>query len=249
MNPPDLQAQCELGQRQLMDMQYLAAAATLAGAAARAWEAGDFDTLSRVFMPLQEARRQRRQRAGEGIVCLDLLAEGLGQEPDALRIAEEIPHGQMLVAGWGNIRPALELRRLIEERGLYAEVLLAAVYPTKSGRLVVIVPTADVTLPAPNNQSPQELAAGLPPNSLVFPAGQLPMGRQRGTAETYSHVLGLWERLHAPFLAAADAENDLIKRMERYLKTIEVDYACELAHQRLADTAKYLSRQNTSMLK
>jgi hypothetical protein len=249
MKLPHLQEQCELGQRQLMDMQYLAAAATLADAAQQAWTAGDFDTLARVYMPLQEARRQRRQRAGEGIVCLDLLAKGPDDEPDPAAVLKEIPHGQLLVAGWGNCRPASELRRLIEERALYAEVFLAAVYPTAAGRLVVILPTADAKLPSPNNQSPRDLAAALPPHSLIFPADQLPRGRQSGTVETYGFVLGIWERLHGPFLAAADAEADLNLRMEAYRRTIEVDYACELAHQRLAETAKNLARQIDPMLK
>jgi hypothetical protein len=52
----------------------------------------------------------------------------------------------------------------------------------------------------------------------------------------------LWERLHAPFLAAADAQSDPIRKMDLYRRTIQVDYACELAHQKLSDVAKNLSR-------
>ena len=39
---------------------------------AEAWRHRDWDTLARLYMPLQEARRQRRQRCGEGTVALDL---------------------------------------------------------------------------------------------------------------------------------------------------------------------------------
>ena len=52
----------------------------------------------------------------------------------------------------------------------------------------------------------------------------------------------LWERLHRPFLAEADAEPDPIAQIEKYRRTIEVDYACELAHQRLAAVARQLAR-------
>jgi hypothetical protein len=53
----------------------------------------------------------------------------------------------------------------------------------------------------------------------------------------------MWERLHAPFLASADMQVDPIQKMEGYRKTIRVDYACELAHQKLSDVAKSLSRK------
>ena len=55
--------------------------------------------------------------------------------------------------------------------------------------------------------------------------------------------MALWERLYAPYLAAADAEVDPVAKMEGYRQTIRVDYACELAHQKLSDVAKALARQ------
>jgi hypothetical protein len=232
----NLQEQCELGQRQLMDMRYLQARATLAAAAEIAWNSGDFDTVSRVYMPLQEARRQIRQRAGEGIVCLDLLATGPESEPDPLRIAQEIPHGQLLVAGWRNIRPAAALRKLQTEKSQYAETFLAAVYPVDERPMVAIVPFADA-----------DLTAGLPPHSILLLPDELPAGRQSGSVQTYAYVMDLWERLAAPFLAAADAETDPIKSMLAYRNTIQVDSACELAHQRLADAAKRISRGKTAI--
>jgi hypothetical protein len=50
--------------------------------------------------------------------------------------------------------------------------------------------------------------------------------------------MSLWERLHAPFLASADAEVDPMRKIEAYRRAIQVDYACELAHQKLADVAR-----------
>ena len=61
---PTLQQLCELGQQQLMATDYLRAEATLVQAEQLAIQTGDFDTLSRLYMPLQEARRQKRQRCG-----------------------------------------------------------------------------------------------------------------------------------------------------------------------------------------
>jgi hypothetical protein len=71
---------------------------------------------------------------------------------------------------------------------------------------------------------------------------ELPKGARQGTFETSGEVMALWERLHLPYLAAADMQVDSIQKIEHYRRTIRVDYACELAHQRLSDVAKDLGR-------
>jgi len=243
MSSEALQAACEVGQRLLMETQYLAAERALAGAEAEALASGDYDTLSRLYMPLQETRRQIRQRCGEGVVHLRLLASGPDDQPDAERIVEEIPHGQLLVAGWGSIRPAMEVRRLAAERGLYLETFLGAVYPVGAGRLVAIVPTADVSLPEDKVGSLDGLLGALPPHSLAFNETELLPGPRLGTPETYAHVMELWERLHLPYLAAADMLADPLQKIQGYRRTIEVDYACELAHQKLSAVARELGRR------
>jgi hypothetical protein len=53
----------------------------------------------------------------------------------------------------------------------------------------------------------------------------------------------MWERLHAPVLASADAEADPLRKIEAYRRVIRVDYACELAHQKLSQVAHDLARQ------
>src|SRR5919107_2990745 len=98
MPADDLQARCELGQQQLMRTEYLESEATLASAEAEAWALRDFDTLSRLYMPLQEARRQIRQRCGEGKVSLEVIASHPEEELEADNIVESFPHGQLLVA-------------------------------------------------------------------------------------------------------------------------------------------------------
>ena len=239
----DLQSQCELGQQQLMAMDYLAAEATLAAAAESAWQSADFDTLSRVYLPLQEARRQRRQRAGEGTVCLDLIATGPDDQPNAHEIIDRYPHGQLLIAGWANITAAVELRRLQAERTLFVETFLAAVYPTDNGNVTILIALPDAALPPPEIQPLGQLLAKLPPHSLLIGPADLLRGPRSATADTYAHVMDLWERLHSPFLRAADAESDPLARMAAYRQTIQVDCACELAHQKLAQTSKSLIRR------
>ncbi|HEV7298177.1 MAG TPA: hypothetical protein VGN72_02350 [Tepidisphaeraceae bacterium] len=243
-----LQSLCELGQAQLVETQYLTSIATFVQAERIAWESGDLETLSRLYFPLQEARRQARQRCGEGIVKLDLIASGPNDASiDADRIVGQCPHGQLLVAGWGSIRPAMDVRNLAMARGLYLETFLGAVYPiTGGGRAVAIVPLDDAKLPEPTERSIDALLPLLPPHSMVLPASQLPAGERRGTTQTFAETMAMWEQLHAPFLAAADASVDLLQRMQGYRKTLRVDGGCELAHQRLAITARELDRTRRS---
>jgi hypothetical protein len=238
----DVNELAEMGSEQLFRMQYLDAIETLEQAEAIAWENRNWDLLSRLYMPLQEARRQCRQRCGEGTVKLDIFATSLGDPPDPKIVATQLPHGQVLVAGWGSIEPAVKLRQIIRERKLYLETFLAAVYPVGSGRAVVIVPTANVILPEPLPRSIDQLIALLPPHSIVKADREIPSGARPGSAETYAMTMDLWERLHAPFLAAADQTADPVQRIAAYRATIGVDYACELAHQKLSAVAHELSR-------
>ncbi|MEM7808865.1 MAG: hypothetical protein AAF561_12215 [Planctomycetota bacterium] len=239
----DLQQMCEVGQRALVETDYLRAEALLVEAEAVALESGDFDTLGRLYFPLQEARRQRRQVCGEGTVRLDLW----GDEADPDAIVERYPAGQLLVAGTADLGPALRVRELAKERGLYVETYLAAAYPmTDDGRVIVaIVPTADVELPPADTAlatGPAGLLRRLPPFSLVVADDELPRGEQTGSADTFAQTMHLWEELHLPFLTAARETRDPERRIEAYRRCIAVDYACEKAHQWLADTALSVAR-------
>ena len=195
MTPEALQDLCESGQQKLMAMDYLGAEAALAEAELHAWAARDWDTLARLYMPLQEARRQRRQRCGEGAVALDLLAEGPDDHLDGRHVIENYPHGQLLVAGWGSTEPARRVRQLQAEHGLFVETFLGAVYPvgrTNPRRAVVIIALDDADLPAPGPvDTLDELIAALPTNSLVRWADELPRGSRPGTTDTYAEVMGL----------------------------------------------------------
>jgi hypothetical protein len=240
----DPQHLCQVGQAHLEAMRYLEAESALVQAEAIALAAEDWDTLSRLYMPLQECRRQRRLRCGEGIIRLDLLASSPERQPRAEDVIAAYPHGQLLVAGWASIDPAMNVRTLASHHQLYVETYLAAAYPLAGGaRCVAIVPTVEVALPPPEPEQPVDrLLSRLPPFSIVLGVEELPPGQKRGDTNTFAFTMAMWERLHLPFLAAADQTKDLKQRIAAYRRTIEVDYACELAHQKLSDAAGELRR-------
>lgn len=234
----NLQQLCEDGQQQLEQMDYLRAEAILQQAEQLAIEQHDFDTLSRLYMPLQETRRQSRQRCGEGRVRLDLISRSPTDVFDPAKLLAEYPHGQLLIAGWGSIEPAMQFRELARREARYVETFLAAAYPASGGVAVVIVPLGDIKLPEAKLRSIDELLRLVPVHSIVLNQSELPAGSRTGDTKTFAEVMSMWERLHAPFLAAADAQVDPLRKIDGYRRTIQVDRACELAHQKLSDIAR-----------
>ncbi|MFT3785201.1 MAG: hypothetical protein QM770_03425 [Tepidisphaeraceae bacterium] len=236
----DLQSLCDAGQRLLVATDYIGAETLLADAERQAWELHDWDTLSRLYMPLQEARRQKRQRCGEGVVKLDLHATTARDVLEPNGIVEHFPHGQLVVAGWGSIEPARQVRQLAKERGLYLETMLAATFPTGDQLVIAIVPTEHVALPPVDGRPIDALIRSLPPHTVVLPASGLVPGERVGDDVTYAETMALWEKLHAPFLAVAEHTTEPVRRMIEYRRVIEVDYACEIAHQNLSKCAHAL---------
>ena len=219
---------CEQGQRLLMATEYCKAERALAQAEQIAWQQRDFDALARLYMPLQEARRQRRQRCAEGVIRLDLIAQNADDVLDAKKIVEGFPTGQLLVAGWMSLQPAQAVRELAYERCLYLDTFLAAAFPAAVGagsQIIMIVPLSGVRLDV----------LYPPAQSVVISRAEIPPSGQA------AWVAQMWQRLHLPFLAAADQQTDPVRKIDAYRKTIAVDYACELAHQKLADTARALT--------
>jgi hypothetical protein len=138
--------------------------------------------------------------------------------------------------------PAIKVRELAAGHGLFLDTFLAASFPTETGPVTAIIPLPETRLPEPIVRPMDELQKLLPAFGLILRDGELPQGSQAGTWKTYGQVMALWERLHTPFLAAADAQADPIQKMEGYRTAIRVDYACELAHQKLSDVARSLGR-------
>jgi hypothetical protein len=138
----------------------------------------------------------------------------------------------------------MQLRRLAAEHGLYVETFLGAAYHVAGRRVVVIAPHEDLDLPAQDFDRLDDLRASLPANCLFADEADLTRRQQKGTPQTFGEVMALWERLHAPFLAAADSETDPVRQIEGYRLTTRVDYASELAHQKLSHVSHELARQS-----
>jgi hypothetical protein len=245
---PDLQTLCERGQELLMATDYLSAERVLAQAEQMAWDAKDWDAISRLYMPLQEVRRQKRQRCGEGVVCLNLFVDQAMHNDEfhctyssVNQVIEKFPHGQLLVAADSTLAPAIAVRSLAAKRNLYLETFLAAAYSIGKQRAIVIVGLEESRLPSADQITQiDQLIHQMPQHSLIFTEEEL----GDPARWTFGRVMEIWERLHLPWLAAADAEADLIRRMAAYRQAIRVDNACELAHQKLADTAMRMEHKS-----
>lgn len=227
-----------------METDYLAAERTLAEAEQIAWDNQWWETLARLYMPLQESRRQIRQRCGEGIVRLDLWPKNQTQSDPADETLKKYPHGQLLLAGPATIQPAIDFRRIAAAQSCYVETFLAATYSVHGQRAIVIVGLEDTPMPPDEPfPTPAHLQSRLPAHSLLLGEAELPAGAHPGNATTYATVMSLWERLHRPYMDLADAESDPLRQMAAYRQAIRVDRACELAHQKLADVAKRMDRR------
>jgi hypothetical protein len=192
MTSSSLDDLCESGQELLIGMRYLEAEAVLGRAEGIALATKDWERLARLYLPLQEARRQRRQRCGEGIVRLDLLAEGPHDHFEARHVLENYSHGQLLVAGWGTLEPAARVRALAAEHGLYVETFLGAVYPAGNERVVIVAPLADVPLPQAREQSLDELMARVPGAGVAGRGAQGDVSnlwRSNGALGTAAHAV------------------------------------------------------------
>ena len=238
-----VQELCAAGQSALLATDYRAAEDYLAAAERLAWEAGDYDALSRLYMPLQEARRQRRQFAGDGPFVIRL-ARDADDRIDVVALADRYARAQLIVAGHGSIAPAVALRAMASQRGLTLDVPLAATYELEDAVVVLVVPTPDVALPwPPKADTIDAILRKAPPHSLVIPADALPPETAHADPAAFGYVMNVWENLHAPFLAMADACTDPKQKLVGYREAIRVDYACEFAHQRFAATAGKMIRR------
>ena len=79
--------------------------------------------------------------------------------------------------------------------------------------------------------------------SVVLGAHEVTAGERRGTDATYAQTMAIWESLHRPFLTHAQAAGTPELQMNGYRRTIEVDPACELAHQYLSIAAGRMTRR------
>ena len=232
-----VQDYCARGQDALLTTDYLSAERWLVRAEEVAQHSGDFDALARLYMPLQEARRQRRQCCSEGEVNLRIFGN-----PDPHELLTTCTQGQLLVAGPGTLAPAIALRRMASERRVYVDVFLAARYEVNATDVVMIVPTEDVAVPPAGAYSIDRLIRLAPPHAIIMPVCDLPEITTHGNTSTFAVTQHIWERLHMPALSLADQITDPLRRINAYRDVIRIDYACEFAHQRLSNAARDVAR-------
>ncbi len=255
----DVQELCAIGQALLMQTDYRAADVVLTHAEAQAWSNQDWDGLSRLYMPLQESRRQRRQLCGEGVVRLDIVEQTDARIPSANILLQTHPHGQLLVAGRCSLAHAIAFRDLIaqgerirlkgstpeEARGDgYVETFLAASYLVEGAWWIVIAPHAQSKIPAGDPSSVESLRESVGEGAIVVRADRLPSVSARGDAQTFAMTMAWWEELAAPFLKKGLALADGIEKIAALREAIRVDSACELAHQTISRTARAMLRRS-----
>ncbi|MHB1155960.1 MAG: hypothetical protein ACYC26_03870 [Phycisphaerales bacterium] len=117
--PHPIDALMEQAGESLAGMRYLECERFCQRAIALARQAGDMDRLARIVMPLEEARRQRRQTAEDAGVTV--LAEKLSPG----EIVQRHPRGcLMLLAPPFDANDVAAVRELAVQRGLFIETLL-----------------------------------------------------------------------------------------------------------------------------
>lgn len=245
----DLQSLCTLGQRQLMATDYLTARDTLEQAENMAFAGRDWDGLARLYMPLQETRRQIRQRCGEGEVDMGVVVPpGVSPGEFAEDFLATHTHGQYLIAGPGGggsspLAFAGAVRTAARDKRLYVETFLAGCYRVGGDSIFVVAPTAHTVLPPGTADSVDALTAT--PHCLVLPAVELPARAARGDTGTYGLTMSIWERLAAPHLAACLAASAAVpagQRIKALKRVIEIDPGCEMAHQVISRIAAGAAR-------
>jgi len=244
MTQDELQHLCDAGQLKLMACDYLQATHLLAWAESVAYKARDFDSLARLYMPLQEARRLTRQRCGEGAFCLRSASTVPLRDSVFSRSMNQPLHGQFALGGFADIRPSVRFRHNFHKHALYADTFLTARYFISNEMIVTVIAPLETTK-IPRRQrfrSVQDLARELPPECVTLLGKDIPPAQQLGDNHSFAFTMALYERLHYPFLARARATADPIARLEAYRTVIRVDYACEFAHQELSKLASQLAR-------
>jgi hypothetical protein len=167
-----IDAMMEQASRALVERDYFAAEKVAASALRRAHHEADYDRMARILLPLQEARRQKRE---------------IALETGRITIVEgEMPEGRGLVTGCYLVGPprvgadGRMLREAADERGIAVFVLVRepasrdGLWPIVAVGPVTVrakVPPPDLTAPAPkpNAKKPPSKGAAKPPPAPVFP--------------------------------------------------------------------------------
>jgi len=134
---------------------------------------------------------------------------GSGDQIPVQRVLEKYSFRPVFFAGWASIQPALEIRRLSAVTDCTSRPSSPPFIQHTEGQVLAIAPE-NSPLPAPEARPLESLRQLSPPHA--FYRRDSFQGFSPGLLSTYSQVMSMWESIHAPFLAAADAEPDPIKK-------------------------------------
>jgi hypothetical protein len=212
----------------LVRMDYLTCEALCLDALAEARRAGDWGYYARILLPLQEARRQRRIIAAEGVVAL-----GVNAADAAARAAiESLKAGSVVLTRPSSAADARTLSACAREARRHVEVLLADNDSTAETWTIRSFAGPAVACP---------IAA--PPRAWVghflAPGAVKPTADGKSPADWFidaTECLGDAALAEIPVALAPD------ERLSALEACLEVVSDHEIIHQRLADAARSLAR-------
>lgn len=215
----------EKASRALVERRYFEAERLSAEALEEAHGAGDYERMSRILMPLQEARRQKRQLAGEanGFFVID----------------DQLPKPGKLVAGCYLVKPprvgldARMLREMADRREV--PVIIVCREPTTREGKWPVVALGPVTVRA-KVDPPTAAAPKKRGRKPVTDADQEPLPDLRWFLEAN-------ERLGDAAIEGVDAARGLANRIEDLFNRLNAHPDHEKLHQRLADLCAEAARQ------
>jgi hypothetical protein len=207
-------------------MDYLTCEARCLEALGLARQRQRWSDYARILLPLQEARRQRRQIAADGRVRLG--TSNLPGDPGAW--LDGLGDGCMVVTAPHGREHAEALRRAADERGRYVEVLYAPRAP-QSGRWSI------ATFSGP----PVEIERAAPPASWVnrwLDAEESAIAVNGVTTRPVDWFLDSTELLGDAALVQVDAPPGTVVRIRQLEARLAAQSDHEILHQRLADAAR-----------
>jgi len=231
----------------LMEMDYAASEKQCLEALSRARAQGLWHVYARVVLPLQEARRQRRMTAADGVIRLG--SASLAGTPSDW--AQHMSDGGCLVLTHPHTAAdAGALRGLLIEQGLPVEVLWAdcgvdaqtwTVRSFSDNTLAVDLPAPPAawrdTWLGPGQSTPPAQTGGTTPT---------PSGATRAAMQTSATpadwMMDAMEALGDRALALCQQTEDPARRLTQLEASITAAPDHELLHQHLADTARRLHR-------
>jgi hypothetical protein len=222
-----IDAMMERASRALVKRDYFEAERLAAGALRRAHHEGDFARMARIIMPLQEARRLKRDMAYDAGKVF--VVEG------------ELPHGKALVQGCYLIGPprvgvdGRMLRDLADER--HVPVVVVVREPTSRDGLWPIVAVGPVTVRAkvaPPKPPPPKKPKKAAKSKAKLPAPEAP----KPTKPTVEWFIQTCERLGDEAIDQVAATLPAASRADALFDRLEAHPNHEKLHQRLEEACR-----------